>query len=516
MPPVRRPLPALTAAFLAVALLVILPTAAQAEKLPPPAHTQIVGGQKATVGQFPWMAALIRRSASTREQGFTCGGTVLSRSWVLTAAHCVLDYESEYPDSKYGNYVAPSFYSVLTGTTNLSQSGGGSRLNVIGIYPHPDYDPRTSQNDYALLRLASPTTAPEIRVIGSSSSELALDDPGTQQTTVGWGITNESASSIPLDERFVQVPMQSDGICGAAYPPGRADEFGNPLTYYASSMLCAGYPGGGKDSCSGDSGGPLAIQAPDDSWRETGVVSFGYGCAEPDNYGVYSRLSHAASWISNQRRFGPFSPESSAYITQMYLDFVHRAPTSTELADWRSELRTHAASDLPVSLQNSAKWQDNGGTIARLYKAAFLRIPDTNGYTHWTNRRWAGIGPVAIAQNYATSSEFLNRYGSLSDDAYIERLYQNVFERAADPQGKAYWHGKLASGTSRGRVLYELSNSNEYRGANVAYVRTVTASFALLRTVPTSAELTDRLPLATRALIDSLRTSYRYAARFAS
>jgi len=196
---------------------------------------------------------------------------VISRSWAITAAHCVLDYYDDYPDSRYGNYVGPDFLSILTGTNSLAQSGGGQRLNVARIYPHPNFDPNYLTYDFALLRLTAPTSAPAIAVIGNSAAERALDDPGTLQTTIGWGITSESASSVPILQRYVQVPMQSDATCSNAYPIGRTDG-GAPLEYHASSELCAGPLAGGKDSCSGDSGGPLAIQAGDGSWRQTGVA----------------------------------------------------------------------------------------------------------------------------------------------------------------------------------------------------------------------------------------------------
>lgn len=72
------------------------PAPAGAEPIPPTMTTRIVGGSQASPGQFPFTAALVRRGAS-RYNGFTCGATVLSRSWALTAAHCVLDYDDPPP-----------------------------------------------------------------------------------------------------------------------------------------------------------------------------------------------------------------------------------------------------------------------------------------------------------------------------------------------------------------------------------------------------------------------------------
>lgn len=473
----------------------------------PGAETQIVGGSFASDGQFPWTAFLVRKGES-RSLGFSCGASVLSRSWVLTAGHCVLDYEDQYP----GPYVGPGYFDVVTGSRTLSGSGG-QRLAVAGVYPHPSYDPNTNDDDVALLRLARPTSSPEIAVIGTSSAERALDDAGTDATVIGWGTTT-SGGTVSDALRYVQVPVQSDATCGGAYYPGLTDPDGYLLEYHASNMICAGPMAGGKDSCQGDSGGPLAVQAPDSTWRLIGAVSFGYLCAEPGFPGVYHRLTATSSWVNRTRRFGPFDADGTAYIRQQYADFAGRAPTSSELSTWKSELSSSPASDLPIALQASAAWDANAGMNTRLYRAAFLRNPDSNGLAYWVARRWAGRGPVSIANSFVASSEFDRRYGDLDDGAFVDLVYQNVFGRAADPGGRAYWMGKLAQGTGRGQVLYELSNSSEYRRATATLVRITTTRFGLLRAAPTAAELTSSEALTQRELVDAMRTSYRYAQRF--
>ena len=98
-----------------------------------------------------------------------------------------------------------------------------------------------------------------------------------------------SAITLENNLREVQVPIVSNETC--------KDSYGDIIT---SNMLCAGYPEGGKDACLGDSGGPLMVPAADNSWLLTAVVSFGVGCAQPDSYGVYTRVRPYLDWIESQ------------------------------------------------------------------------------------------------------------------------------------------------------------------------------------------------------------------------
>jgi len=66
-------------------------------------------------------------------------------------------------------------------------------------------------------------------------------------------------------------------------------------------MICAGYKEGGKDTCQGDSGSPLVVRDASKKWNlQVGVVSWGIGCAEPNYYGVYSRLGTLGEWVKEQ------------------------------------------------------------------------------------------------------------------------------------------------------------------------------------------------------------------------
>merc|ERR1712189_154770 len=112
---------------------------------------------------------------------------------------------------------------------------------------------------------------------------MRITIPGPLRTTSvsGWGTTSEGGS-LGKTLMKVTVPVVSDDDCRDAYG----------VSEIADSMICAGLEQGGKDSCQGDSGGPFMCGS-----QLSGVVSWGYGCAEPGYPGVYTQTSYFISWL---------------------------------------------------------------------------------------------------------------------------------------------------------------------------------------------------------------------------
>lgn len=246
----------------------------------------IVGGDIASTGEFPWQVAIVDASQSNPLNGEFCGGSLIAPSWVLSAGHCVLEN---------GALTQASSINVVLGINKLSDgptSGSkGQRKAVSNIYPYPNYNESTSDSDFSLLHLASPavlnSTVATITVAGSSDS--ALFAAGKNATVTGWGSTTDS-DTAPLsnDLRKVVVPIVSNTTCNSSA------SYGGEVTV---NMLCAGFAAGGKDSCYGDSGGPLIVSDGLGGWKEAGVVSWGDGCAQPNKYGVYTRIANFKDWI---------------------------------------------------------------------------------------------------------------------------------------------------------------------------------------------------------------------------
>ncbi|WP_051326101.1 S1 family peptidase [Glycomyces tenuis] len=254
---------AFAAAGLTATVLAATSTGAFAEEEPSQGDfsTQIIGGEPAAEGQYPWMVAL----ADAADPSYNyCGGSLVDDDVVLTAAHCTADS-------------APGDVVVRHGSVDITAT---QVHEVADIHVAEGYDETTTVQDWSLLKLAEP-------IPGAEPITLAAEDRADWGTLeiAGWGISDDGQA--PTGLRYAQVPHVSDEDCAEAYP----SEFD------AESMLCAGdLANGGVDSCQGDSGGPL-MSLEGGRAAQVGVVSWGYGCAEPGNPGVYTNVGALADDI---------------------------------------------------------------------------------------------------------------------------------------------------------------------------------------------------------------------------
>lgn len=182
-----------------------------------------------------------------------------------------------------------------------------------------------------------------------------------------------------------------------------------------------------------------------------------------------------------------YAPFSSAQdlVKQQYRDVLRREATASDLAYWSSRVgNSWTPGQFIAHMQISVEADNRVHAVTRLYKAYLLRNPDHSGLTYWLNRRGEGRTLVSISQSFATSSEFKNRYGSLTNAQFVDRVYRNVLGRAADASGTTYWKTRLDAGMSRGQVMANFSQSSEYIRSTNNGVHVVGIHAALLQRAP--------------------------------
>ncbi|EDW60927.1 trypsin [Drosophila virilis] len=232
---------------------------------------KIVGGQETRRHQYPWMAVLLLFGH------FHCAGSLINDLYVLTAGHCV-------------EGLPPELITVRLLEHNRSDSDAlVLQRRAVRVKVHELYNPRSLENDIALIRLDQPVSLeapmrPVCLPVYSSSFE------GELGKVTGWGALREGGFAAQVLQE-VDVLILSQSECrSSSYTPAMITD----------NMLCAGYLGvGSKDACSGDSGGPLHVLLDEQpgQYQLAGIVSWGAGCARPDSPGVYTRVNQYLRWI---------------------------------------------------------------------------------------------------------------------------------------------------------------------------------------------------------------------------
>ncbi|XP_054839770.1 vitamin K-dependent protein C [Eublepharis macularius] len=246
-------------------------------------NIKLIAGKAGKKGDSPWQVMLINGAGK-----FKCGGVLIHPTWVLTAAHC-LEGEEVFK-LKFGKY------------HRWRTDDGEQAIITDKLVPHENYTKSTSDNDIALLHLAHPVFFNKyvlpICLPANNLAEQELMTEGTQTVVTGWGSqSSSSATNYSSVLNYIEIPLAPRNECIHAMQNSISD-----------NMICAGIMGDKRDSCHGDSGGPMVTQFKN-TWFLVGLVSWGEGCGNLDNFGIYTKVSPYLKWI-NQQMKTPLKPKS--------------------------------------------------------------------------------------------------------------------------------------------------------------------------------------------------------------
>jgi len=253
-------------------------------------QSRIVGGSKASFGQFPWQAQIWALKTPDGEPTYTCGGTLVTNELIVTAGHCM-------------HYNNPERYIIKLGRQYVNEKdetclGYEQRYRVVDLAVHPEFNKRHLTNDIAVMWIRSekynqtvhyadhivPICLPEL-----SKSPDEFYEAGLYGIVSGWGLLNETDKTGSNSLQHVALPILRSEICLNAY--------GKFVDMDENKQFCAGNDRG-QDACAGDSGGPYVINKNGRHYL-VGVVSYGRGCARPEYPGVYSKVHHYLPWINH-------------------------------------------------------------------------------------------------------------------------------------------------------------------------------------------------------------------------
>lgn len=250
---------------------------------------RIIGGEETSLREFPWLVAIHRDEDNKNNNRVDCTGSLISDRWIITAAHCI-PWWKDNPEKEI--YVRINEHDVSSGNETAEH------VRTIITQPkqiiiHPEYHHYTHVNDIALIylpfRLRWSVDGPPICLPRKRDRRRAA-------TAAGWGAVDSQGFEFPDVPYKVNMNIQSDAYCNATIP-----------TKLEPTQMCAGGQER-KDTCTGDSGGPLMTRQRRrrKNYILTGITSYaiGYTCGRKDNPAVYTNVFKYVGWIRKETRNG--------------------------------------------------------------------------------------------------------------------------------------------------------------------------------------------------------------------
>ncbi|EFX79659.1 hypothetical protein DAPPUDRAFT_104230 [Daphnia pulex] len=240
----------------------------------------IVGGTNAEKNSWPFMVGLRIAGMST----VFCGGSIISTTRILTAAHCVNELSTL---DVLGLKVSLGMHSQGDGNTLRDDAQQTRRITRV-VY-HIDFNMETMVNDVAILTMDPPLNySKAISPVCLPPAKTDSDQFSKNAAIIGWGLLNSDGSKpVVLQQATVKITKKEK--CRRAW---------DSVVPILNQHICAGADE--KGVCQGDSGGPLVVQTRDGSsaWTQVGVTSFGSSCSATSNQpSVFASVAFFRDWI---------------------------------------------------------------------------------------------------------------------------------------------------------------------------------------------------------------------------
>ncbi|OCT71095.1 hypothetical protein XELAEV_18038004mg [Xenopus laevis] len=225
---------------------------------------RIIGGYILSPYSARYLVSL-KRSSSIH----FCGGSLVSRFWVLTAAHCKTEQNQMF---------------IVAGEYSLSVFEGTEQIfRPVRMVQHPDYSSTSKNADIMMIKLNRPALYNAFVSVVPLPLQGVAPAEGRLCQVSGWGFTSTIGGRPSDTLRSVKLPI---------VPMRKCNSSASYAGHITSNMICAGFTAGGKDACQGDSGGPLVCDG-----KVYGIVSWGHSCANPKYPGVYTAVANFQRWI---------------------------------------------------------------------------------------------------------------------------------------------------------------------------------------------------------------------------